>query len=71
MAVDENGRPDFAALFTAAPESVQFWRLTFLKWTRDFCDVSAARKTPRANACVLNPPEGYLLFKTFEDAKAL
>ena len=31
MAVDKNGRPDFAALFTAAPALVQFWAFDLLE----------------------------------------
>jgi len=30
VAVDENGRPDFAALFAAEPELVQFWAFDLL-----------------------------------------
>ena len=53
VAVDEKGRPNFAALFAAEPELVQFWAFDLTGSGRASSrDVSAARTTPRADACV-------------------
>ena len=72
VAVDENGRPDFAALFTAAPGLVQFWAFDLLEVDGRVLMISPLLERRRELTHVFeNPPEGYLLSETFEDAKAL
>jgi bifunctional non-homologous end joining protein LigD len=68
VAVDENGRPDFAALFTAEPEWVQFWAFDLLEVDGRVLAMSPLLERRRG---LTHPPEGYLLSETFEDAKAL
>ncbi len=72
VAVDKKGRPDFAALFTAEPELVQFWAFDLLEVDGRVLAMSPLLERRRGLTHVFeNPPEGYLLSETFEDAKAL
>jgi bifunctional non-homologous end joining protein LigD len=72
VAVDKNGRPDFAALFTAEPERVQFWAFDLLEVDGRVLAISPLLERRRDLTRVFeNAPEGCLLSETFEDAKAL
>jgi ATP dependent DNA ligase-like protein len=72
VAIDENGQLDFAALFTAEPELVQFWAFNLLGVDGRVLATSPLLERRRELTHVFeNPPEGYLLSETFEDAKAL
>ena len=72
VAVDKNGRPDFAALFTAEPERVQFWAFDLLEVDGRVLVMSPLLERRRELRHVFeHPPEGYLLSETFADAKAL
>ena len=72
VAADKNGRPDFAALFTAEPELVQFWAFDLLEVDGRVLAMSPLLERRRELRHVFeNPPEGYLLSETFADAKAL
>ena len=72
VAVDQNGRPDFTALFTAELEPVQFWAFDLLEVDGRVLAMSPLLERRRGLTHVFEtPPEGYLLSETFEDAKAL
>ena len=72
VAVDKSGRPDFAALFTAEPERVQFWAFDLLEMDGRVLAMSPLLERRRELTHVFeHPHEGYLLSETFADAKAL